>query len=37
MFRPPIVAIFRDVFFEWYFTLESQNNLIEKYKMWNFK
>jgi len=28
MFRPPIVTIFREVFFEEYITLERQNNLI---------
>ena len=37
MFRPPVVAIFRELFFEGYITLERQNNLIYKYKMWNFK
>jgi len=33
MFRSPVVAIFREVFFEGYITLERQNNLIYKYKM----
>ena len=33
MFRPPIVAIFGEVFFEG----ECQYNLIDKYKMLSFK